>query len=451
MDLRSSAQPLSPEIEFLYGLRGGRSRLGLDATRRLLKLLGSPETDLVALQVAGTNGKGTTTAMASALLQAAGLRVGRFTSPHLLRVEERICVDGEPIASGEFLRSVRDMRPWIERAGASFFEAITVIAAQFFRDRGVDVAVLEVGLGGRLDATTALPAAASIVTGVSWDHEAILGNTLPAILNEKLGIVRSGVPLFTGLREPALVEQARQHGERLGAPVHVLAPHAVQVLHLDPHDGMRFRLPHLSARELGTRFLGEHQGRNAALAASAVQHVLQRFPAAAHDSMWEGFAQAFMPGRFQILPATPSAPETIVDVAHNQQSLHATFDLAQRFFADRRPTLVLGMLREKRMDGVLERLAGWAGRLILTAPEVERAWDLEQARQAAEATLQGIVPVEAIPRVADAVHRAHATADDLLLVLGSHYLVADALPELGAQRGVPPQTFLRAPATLAGA
>jgi dihydrofolate synthase/folylpolyglutamate synthase len=449
MDLPSSAQPLSPEIEFLYGLRGGRSRLGLESTRRLLRLLGSPQNDLVVLQVAGTNGKGTTTALASALLQACGLRVGRFTSPHLLRVEERLCVDGRPIPSESLRDNLRAMRPAIEAAGASFFEAVTALAVRFFQQSAVDVAVVEVGLGGRLDSTTALPAAASVITGVSWDHEAILGDTLSAILTEKLGIVRPGVPVFTGLRDAQLLAQAQRHCESLGSPLHVLSPDAVRVLQLDPRDGMRFELAGVAKGPLHCRFLGEHQARNAALALAAVQSLLRSLPQADVDEPWAGFAQAFLPGRFQLLPQTRTLPETLLDVAHNQQSLHATLDLAQRFFPERRPTVVLGMLRDKRMDGVLERLVGWADALVLTAPVVGRAWDLQQAEQSAVATLGGALPVEAVPRVADAIRAAHERAGDLLIVLGSHYLLGDALPEIAAQRGVAAESLLQPPTVVA--
>ena len=444
MDLPSASQPLSPEIEFLYGLHAGATRLGLDSTRKLLHALGSPEADLRILQVAGTNGKGTTTTLAASLLQAAGLRVGRFTSPHLLRVEERICVNTQPIEPQEFLQRVRDIRKQIESSGASFFEVITAIAALHFRDQKVDVAVFEVGLGGRLDSTTALPAAASIVTGVSWDHEAILGDSLPAILGEKLGIARPGVPLFTGLSAPELVAQARQHCAAVGAPLHVLPTAAAHVIGLDPYEGMQFRLAGVDVL-LRCRFLGEHQARHGALAAAAVRHLLQEFPSVQPDRIWPGMSDAFLAGRFQVLPATTAVPETVIDVAHNQQSLHATLDLAQRFFAARKPSIVLGMLRDKRFDGVLERLRGWAGRLVLTAPAVARAWDLEAVRKQAEAVLGGAVPVEVVPQVASATARTQTSDDELVLVLGSHYLLAEALPTLASVRGVAPESLVRSP------
>jgi len=333
MDLPSAAQPLTEEIKFLYGLRSGRTRLGLDSTRKLLQSIGSPEVGIPAIQVAGTNGKGTTTAVAASLLQAAGLRVGRFTSPHVLRVEERICINGQPIDADEFSRRVRELRPWIERAGASFFESITAIAALHFREAPVDVVVYEVGLGGRLDSTTALPAVASIVTGVSWDHESILGNSLAAILQEKLGIARPNVPLFTSITDSTLLEQTRQHCEAQQTPLHVLPPDATQVVSMDLYGGMHFVLQAMAAepeRRLHCRFLGAHQARNAALAARAVQSVLANNVAVGDPrAMWDGMSQAFLPGRLQGFPAKGDLPETVLDVAHNQQSLLATLDLVR--------------------------------------------------------------------------------------------------------------------------
>jgi dihydrofolate synthase/folylpolyglutamate synthase len=287
-----------------------------------------------------------------------------------------------------------------------------------------------------------LPAEACIVTSVSWDHEAILGSSLPAILTEKLGIARPGVPLFTGLHEPELVAQARQQCAVVGAPLLVLAPDAARVIRLDPYEGMHFELADV-ALPLRCRFLGDHHARHAALAAAAVRYLLHDSPASL-PAIASGMAEAFLAGRFQVLQAVGRVPETVIDVAHNQQSLHATLDLAQRFFAGRRPTIVLGMLRDKRIDGVLQRLPGWAARLILTAPQVERAWDLETARQQAVAVLDGL-PVEVVPQVASAVRQTQDGANDLVLVLGSHYLVGEALPVLATVRGMQPQALVRLP------
>ncbi len=435
MDLPSVAQRLTPEIQFLYARRRGKERLGLESTRRLLRLLGEPQRGVPVLHVAGTNGKGSTTAYASALLQSAGLRVGRFTSPHLLGVEERIRVDGMSLDFDDLRARVRDMRRAIEGADASFFESITALAACVFRDAKVDAAVYEVGLGGRLDSTTALPAETCVITSIGHDHEAILGRGLRAICAEKLGIVRPGVPLVAGLDRRELIELAQTHCERVRAPVHFVRRGAVQVRELGLHTGMAFDLRLGDAPEpLWTRLLGAHQARNAALATQAVRTLLERrFPTRRSDAA-AGVARAFMPARFQVLPAVGGEPPVVLDVAHNPESLRVTLDLASELFATPRPTVVLGMLRDKRLTGVAERLRRLAAQVVLTAPRVARAWDPETVAPRLRRNL-GDVPLTVMPDAGTAL--AHACdAGEPVLLLGSHYLVGELLPDMARRRGV---------------
>ena len=433
MDLPSVAQRLTPEIQFLYARPRGEVRLGLDSTRRLLQLVGAPERGIPVVHIAGTNGKGSTTAFAASLLQSAGLRVGRFTSPHLLGVEERICVDGVALDFDALRARVREMRSAIERADASFFEAITALAACVFRDARVDVAVYEVGLGGRLDATNALPADTCIITGIGHDHEAILGRGLGAICAEKLGIARPGVPLVAALTRPALVAQARTYCHNLGAPLHLLPRNATQVQALGMDAGMRFDM-RLDAKQfaLWTRFLGAHQARNAALATQATRALLaRRFPARALD-VDAGVARAFMPARFQVLPAEPGEPAVVLDVAHNAASLRTTLDLALQVFSAPRPTVILGMLRDKRLTGVAQRLQKLAAGVIVTAPAVARAWDPERVAARLRRSLS--VPIEVQPHAGAALDAARA-AGQPTLILGSHYLIGELLPDLARRRG----------------
>lgn len=442
MDLPSSSQPRTPEIRFLYGLRRGKTRLGLDSTRKLLQSLGSPERDVRVLQVAGTNGKGSTTAFAAAMLQSAGLRVGRFTSPHLLRVEERVCVDSQPISPDDFSRRVREMRPHIERSGASFFESMTALAALHFRDAGVDVAVYEVGLGGRLDATTALPAAMSIITSVGHDHEAILGRGLNAICGEKLGITRQGVPLHAAFERPDLIAQTRAHCSRNDVPLRLLPAGAASVIDLDLWTGMQFEIQGLSEPvRLWTRLLGAHHARNAALAAAAVLELAPQLPLRAPVDLAQGCLQAFMPARLQVLPAVGNEPTTILDVAHNPQSLHATFDVVEELLRTVRPVFILGMLRDKRLDGVIPRLARCARRIILTVPRVKRAWDLQAARSLLGRDCPDSV-LESVPEVTAALQRASETAPTPVVVIGSHYLIGEVVPALALRRGQSPQALI---------
>lgn len=445
MDLPSPAQELTPEIRFLYGLRRGTTRLGLESTRQLLDFLGAPERDVPVVHVAGTNGKGSTTAYAAAMLQAAGLRVGRFTSPHILSVEERVCVDGIPIGRDEFAARVRALRPWIERAGASFFEAMTAIAASVFRDAGVAAAVYEVGLGGRLDATNALPVTVSVVTSIGHDHEAILGRGLRAVCAEKLGIVRAGVPLHAALGRSDLVRLARERCATLGAPLHLLPADRARVLSMALGGGMHFALS-LGAdeRSLWTHFLGAHYAQNAALAAAATAEALRLLGVERNFDLQQATAAAYLPARCQFVAGGVGAPPVILDVAHNPEALQSTFAVLRVVLGTTRPVVILGMMRDKRLGHSAALLQDWARALWLTAPRVERAWNPQQTAARLRPRLAGL-PVVTEPDACTAL--AGALRDGApVIVIGSHYLVGEVVPFLAAQRGVPPQALVTAPA-----
>jgi dihydrofolate synthase/folylpolyglutamate synthase len=430
MDLPSAGQPPSPEIDYLYSLRRGETRLGLGSTRRLLLAIGHPERGIPLVHVAGTNGKGSTTALAAAMLQAGGTRVGRFTSPHVLRVEERVCVDGIPIDGDDLRRRVRDLRPHIDRAGASFFEAMTAIAALHFRDAGVEAAVYEVGLGGRLDATNAMRAAVSVLTGVGHDHEAILGRGLKAVCGEKLAIAKRGVPFFAALDRPDLVRMAREHCARTRSPLHLVPPSAARLLRMDLRSGSEIELCLEQPMRVRCAFLGAHQARNVALAALAVTDLQNRALVDHAPDVAAGAARAFLPGRFQVLQV--GRRTVVLDVGHNPEAMHATLDVAAAVLPGARPVVVLGLLRDKKLDGVAERLAQLAEHVILTAPRVERAWDPGAARrQFAVASSRCSV----VPDVADAVRRAFEVGTGPVLVLGSHYLLGEAAPVVAERLG----------------
>ena len=441
MERPSPGQPLDSDIGALYALRRGETRLGLAATRRLMRLLGDPARGIPMLHIAGTNGKGSTTALAAAMLQASGLRVGRFTSPHVLRVEERICIDAQPIDADTLRRRVRDLLPFVERAGASFFEAMTALAALHFRDQRIDVAVYEVGLGGRLDATNVIPSNVSVITSIGNDHESILGRGLRAVCGEKLGIVKRGVPLFAALDRPDLLRLARATCRARRAPFTPVPADAGRVLALDPELGMdcELRFPH--PVRLHTRLVGAHQVRNLAVAAAATLEMHRRHAVDRAPDLVGGAARAFIPGRFQWLPPGPDGATVVLDVGHNPQALTATLDLAEPVFGSVRPVVVLGLLKDKRLGAGARRLARFASDIVLTAPAIDRTWDPRQSA-AQFPRGRGLARVRVEPRVADALAMALESAPRPVLILGSHYLLAEAVPLLAARRGMAPDVLL---------
>jgi dihydrofolate synthase/folylpolyglutamate synthase len=443
MDRPSVVETLDPQLAALFALRRGETRLGLASTRRLLHLAGDPARDIPVVHIAGTNGKGSTTALAAAMLQAGGLRVGRFTSPHVLRVEERICVDGMPIDRDTLRRRIRDLWPLIERTGASFFEAMTVLAALHFRAEKCDVAVYEVGLGGRLDSTNVLPASVSVLTSVGNDHEAILGRGLQNVCREKLGIAKRGVAFFAALERRDLVRLAVVTCARRRAPLTLLPQDCGRVLSMGLESGMQFELRFPVPARMTSRLYGAHQVRNTALAAAAVRELFRRGVIDRPPDLVQGAARAFMPGRFQVFMPYKREPAMVLDVGHNPQAIAATLDVAAQLVPGVRPRVVLGLLRDKHLGATAARLASFARDIVLTAPAMDRSWDARAARREFPAGRHDAT-VRVEPRVADALAWALDSAPQgtPVFVLGSHYLLGEAVPLLAARRGVAPDVLL---------
>ena len=417
--------PTDPELGWLFGLNRFGMQPGLARIAALLAELGHPERGLRTIVVAGTNGKGSATRLLAALLGAAGHRVACYTSPHLLRVYERLELDGEPCDPARFAAAAARLRPAIERHGASWFEALTAIALDLCRDAGSELLCCEAGLGGRLDASNALPAVATLLTSVAMDHEQLLGDTLARIADEKLGLLKPGAPLFCAVPEK-LRAQVFAAGVAAGSPVHFLDEQAV----IAPRDaagrwdlvtrrGVSADLPPLAAPWLR---------RNAALALLCVEELVARGLARAPADPAAALAGAFLPGRHQHVL---TAPDWIVDTAHNGEAVCAALDtFLARPVAGRRLVL-FGSMREKSLDdGVGERLRRCAH--VVAAPVA-----LPRTRTAAELAelLRGWGFAE--PDVASDLGAALArlgrftAATDAVLVTGSCFTVAEVLWRLG--------------------
>ena len=301
---------LPPHLQFVLGLSPSAMTLGLGNIRSLLDRLGHPEENFRTVVVAGTNGKGSVTAMTAALLDAQGMHVGRYISPHVFSVNERIAVGGEPVPLEEMEKAAQEIAPLHGEIGFSYFEALTAIAFLLFARRGVDVAVLETGLGGRFDATNVTQPLVTVLTSVALDHRRILGDTEEEILREKLGIVRRGVPLLVGEFTPALRAMIEQKASREGAPFSGLEELGTitpinPVDRVDPPDrlnrvdragGTRARIstPSGDYGEVELPFAGAHQRINTLLSIAAAERVVGRL-----SRVGEGLSRAYLPGRFE--------------------------------------------------------------------------------------------------------------------------------------------------------
>jgi dihydrofolate synthase/folylpolyglutamate synthase len=418
---------------WLFDRATGGIRWGLERTQELLAGVGDPHRRFRALHVAGTNGKGSVSALCDAALRAAdpGRTIGLYTSPHLVSFDERIRVGGRPVERGLLLACEARLRPAIERTGATFFEATTAIAFLCLAEAGVDVAVVEVGLGGRLDSTNVIAPEACAITNVARDHTEYLGDSLASIAAEKAGILKPGVPAVTGERDPAVLAVLRARAEAAGAPLAVLDDVASISDVAVSLEGTRFRLESArwGSRELRTPLVGAHQARNAALAAELLG-LLPDDLRPGWDAVAAGFAAVRWSGRMQVERLRGTT--WVLDVAHNAAGVAALAATLDGLELPRPVVLVTAILRDKEWAEMLPPLLARSDAAVLTvAPSSppQRQWDPAAAAQAAG---DAGVPVRVIPDFAAALQRAETMAPHgTVLVTGSVHTVGDALAALG--------------------
>jgi len=394
-----------PELGVGWNPRASRlSRWRLGRTQALLRHAGDPQRELRVVLIAGTKGKGSTAAFLAAIAQASGSRAGLFTSPHLQEYRERVRIDGAMLPTRAFERAIGELRPLVRRlrrehpdAGdPTTFELTLVLALRAFAARRCPIAILEVGLGGRLDATNALDPAISIITPVSYDHTAILGRSLATIATEKAGIVRRGRPAIVAVQRPAAARAIARVCRIEGAVLDVVHP-------LDP--------------KVDVALEGAHQLQNAALAAAAARAL--ELPAVAR-----GLRSATWPARYELVRGRPPV---VIDGAHNGASAEALARQLRRDRAGRRLVLVVGINRDKDARAVLAPLVRLASTVIATRSASPRAADPVSIAAAAGSKA----------RTADTVARAISMArsdagpDGLVCVTGSLALAGDARTALG--------------------
>lgn len=392
---------------------------GLEATRALLERLGDPQQRFQSILVGGTNGKGSTASTLMSILNMHGCRTALFTSPHLTYFSERFLVDGVPLQQQEVLAALQDIRPHAEAVGATFFEIVTALGCVLFKQANVDVAVMEVGLGGRFDATNTLEPILSIITGVALDHTQVLGDTVEAIASEKAGIMRSGRPCLTGARGGAL-RVLQQQAEAIGAELHVLGEQSRFDVTNKGWAGLRIDLQTPDGLlELHTPFLGPHQARNVALAALAARHV-----GVEPSIIRQGVRQARWPGRLE--PIRVADRVFLLDGAHNPEAAQALADALQALSVSH-CTLIFGTSADKDVAGIALPLRDVAKHVVLTrAGSSPRALPPEElAPHWHERVSLTVTPREAIQAAL-----AISTPDDLIVVAGSLYLLGEIRPIL---------------------
>ncbi|HPN07720.1 MAG TPA: folylpolyglutamate synthase/dihydrofolate synthase family protein [Syntrophales bacterium] len=392
--------------------------MDLGAVRAALEALDHPESFYPALLIAGTNGKGSVAAMAAAILAAAGYSVGLYTSPHLVDVRERIRVDGEMITQRDLASAIGEIDRWLDEP-LTYFEFLTVLAGFHFRKKKIDIAVIEVGMGGRLDATRVFEAPVAVITNVARDHQEYLGKRLRDIATEKAAIIPAGGICVTAVRpsgaRQAIEDMARERGTalwRLGKEIKIRRR----------RDGtFSYRCEGRYRHALPCNLKGGHQRQNAALAVAAVEAMADRGIIVSDEAIRRGLAGVHWEGRLEVLHRDPVL---LIDGAHNPAGIRVLCRALREEFSFRRLIVVFGVLRDKHYREMAERMVSVASMMILTCPESERSLPpTELLPFTGGATRE----VETITSPVAALRRAFAVAhaEDLILVTGSLYLVGE--------------------------
>lgn len=433
-------------------------QLKLDRMRQLLTHLGQPDAALKIVHVAGTKGKGSTAAMIAAVLTAAGYRAGVFSSPHLERIEERFAVDGQPCTAAELVALIDRIRPVVHAmddeaatageptGGPTYFDVTTALALLHFVERRVDAAVLEVGLGGRLDSTNVCLPTVSVVTSISLDHTKQLGNSLASIAREKAGILKPGVPVVCGVTEPeaqqVIADVAREHGCRLiqigrdfefryrqpaesGLPSRDSALASLDfTCHLAGQDH--------SYRNVPLALRGSHQAANAAVALATIAELRHQGLCISADAIRGGLAQVVLPARVEFLPGQPAV---VLDVAHNPASSRALIAALAEYLPRGRSTLVLSVSRDKDVRTILRELVPHFDRFVVTQyrdnPRAVPAEELAAlVRETLGATGSASADVTVCPSPRDAWKEACRRAEphERVCITGSFFLATEMRP-----------------------
>jgi dihydrofolate synthase/folylpolyglutamate synthase len=407
-------------LAYLESLKPARIWLGLDRVVAVLARLDHPERAYPTVHVAGTNGKGSTCAMVAAGLRAAGLRTGLYTSPHLIRFQERIAVDGAAIEDEALVEGVARIREAAAEIPLTYFEFGTALAFWYFRRRAVAVAVLETGLGGRLDATNVVTPIATGISALALDHTQILGPTLADIAREKAGILKPGVPCALARPPPEAWPVISARAAELGAPLHLEGRDFS--LREGRYQGARW---HLERVEVGLR--GPHQIENGALALALLELSGDRLPLTP-EAAREGLRRVVWPGRLEVVSSRGAT--VVLDGAHNPQGAEALARALQSLWPGRPLTLLFGVLEDKDAAPMIRSLFPLARRALLVPPSAERA--RPPASYQAEAAK--LCPdVQVAESVGAAINRALESSqpEELLVVCGSLYLVGEARACLG--------------------
>ncbi len=415
-------------IQFLYSLQTFGMKLGLRNITTLLGESGNPERLFPSVHIAGTNGKGSTAAMLAVILTASGYRTGLYTSPHLVRFNERIRIDGIPIPDPALSRLTKQLRPFIVGTKATFFEATTAIAFHYFAEQQVDIAVIETGLGGRFDATNVLQPLLSIITGINFDHTEHLGTTLASIAFEKGGIIKNDVPCLTGVTQAEALGMLKEIATKKQTTLVQAGLVSSISLRRNALEGVNADIttPVSTYRDLLISMPGVHQARNAQLALLAAEYLNNQrdFHSITKRSIRKGLSSVqSLAGLHGRLDVVLTKPLTIIDVAHNPDGLKTAIGSLQQVLVNK-PVVVFGVMEDKEYSSMIPLLAGFARLVIAVQPKTGRALPgksiVRQFHSLGFPALDG-------HDVASGFNLARSLVrnDEAIVIIGSHYVAGE--------------------------
>ncbi len=412
------------------------SSMNLRRVEELCGRLGHPQRKLKAIHIAGTKGKGSTAAILASILKAAGYKTGLFISPHLVDLRERIQVNDRLISEDELAGLISSTKPHADRIQASgefgeltYFELLTVLAFCYFVEKQADIAILEVGLGGRFDATNVIEPLISIITPISLDHTDILGSTLESIAEEKAQIIKERGKVVIASQPPEAMAVIRRRGEKMQAELYPCKEIISTTIHQISNTGCLFSLhsPTKHYDHLWLPLLGRHQVENAATAIAAIEQLPPEIGGISFQAVKQGLSELSWPGRVQIVERRPYL---VLDGAHNVASIRALRETLQEVLSFRRAIVVLGIAADKDIAGIVQELLPFAEEFIITRAKTGRFETRDRIEMELRGSDKKVVVTDDLPT---AISRARADAlpEECIVVTGSFYLVGEAMEYLG--------------------
>ncbi len=409
-------------LEYIHSVEWLGSRPGLSRTQELLEKLGNPEKNVKFIHVAGTNGKGSTCSMLDSVLRTAGYKVGLYTSPYIVRFNERMCINGEPISDTELAELVAVVKPIADtmRDKPTEFEIITALAFLYFKRNACDVVVLEVGMGGRLDSTNVIESPlVSVITGIALDHVSVLGNTVAEIAAEKAGIIKNNCPVVYGGRDDEAFGVICQKATECGSDIVRTALDKLTVESMDV-SGTIFHYNNI--KDIRLSLCGSYQPENAATVIETIATLNRIGFAVSESALRNGLASARWRARFELLA---NNPPVIFDGSHNMQGVTAAAESIKRFFGGERVLMLMGVLADKEWDKMLSVLLPNAKKMFCVTPPSPRALD---SKKLAEECIARGSDAEAFATIEEGVCNAYLAAEAQnmpLVMLGSLYMYGE--------------------------